>query len=126
MDPIARNDVPRITTLIDILRVPTNRNSRTLRDTRIDDIDRPEGVCCDFMVGQRSLGARLEGAVIASSGRIKCVDSAQDRIDVFSASAVIIVGICMDEVTIPVTLQKAKNLRSLRHTATTCLSKSCG
>ena len=126
MDPIARNDVPRITTLVDILRVPTNRKSRTLSETRIDGIDSSEGVCCDFMIGQRSLGARLEGAVIASSGGVKCMDSAQDRIDIVSASAVIIVCICMDVVTIPVTLQKAKNLRSLRHTATTCLSKFCG
>ena len=67
MDPVARNDLPGITPLVDILRVPTNRNSRTLSDTRIDGVDSPEGVYCDFMVGQRSLGARLEGAVIASS-----------------------------------------------------------
>ena len=126
MDPIAGTDVPRITPLIDILRVPTNRNSRTLSGTRIDSIDSPEGVCYDFMVGQRSLGARLEGAVIASSGRIKCMDRAQDRIDIFSASAVIVVGICKDVVTIPVVLQKAKDLRSLRCAATTCLSKFCG
>ena len=126
MDPIARNDLPGITPLVDILRVPTNRNSRTLSDTRIDGIDSPEGVCCDFMVGQRSLGARLEGAVIASSGRIKCMDRAQDRIAIFSASAVIVVGICKDVVTIPVVLQKAKDLRSLRYAATTCLSKFCG
>ena len=78
------------------------------------------------MVGQRSLGARLEGAIIASSGRVKCMDSAQDRIDIFNASAVIIVDVCMDVVTIPVVLQKAKDLRSLRHTATTWLSKFCG
>ena len=126
MDPIARNDVPRITPLVDILRVPTNRISRTLSDTRIDGIDSPEGVCCDFMIGQRSLGARLEGPIIASGGRIKCMDSAQDRIDIFSASAVIVVGICKDVVTIPVGLQKAKDLRSLRYAAITRLSKLCG
>ena len=126
MDPIARNDAPRITPLVDILSIPTNSNSRALTYTRIDGIESPEGVCCGFMVGQRSLGARLEGAVIASGGRIKCMDRAQDRIDIFSASAIIVVGICKGVVTIPVGLQKAKNLRSLRYAATTRLSKFCG
>ena len=126
MDSVARNDVPRITPLVDILGVPTDRNSRTFSDTRIDGIESPERVCCDFVVGQRSLGARLEGALIASSGRIKCMDRSQDRIDIFSASAVIVVGICKDVVTIPVILQKAKYLRSLRYAATTCPSKFYG
>ena len=126
MDPIERNDVPRITALVDILGVPTNRNSRTLSDTRIDGIESPEGVCCDFVVGQRSLRARLEGAVVASGGRIKGMDGAQDRIDIFSASAVIVIGVCKDVVTIPVGLQKAKDLGSLRYAATTYLSEFSG
>ena len=54
------------------------------------------------------------------------MDRAQDRIAIFSASAVIVVGICKNVVTIPVVLQKAMDLRSLRYAATTCLSEFCG
>ena len=80
--PVAR-DVPRITPFVVILRIPADCNGRTLSNTRVDGIDSPEGVRGDFVVGQGPLGARLEGAVIASSGRIKCMDGAQDRIDIF-------------------------------------------
>ncbi len=74
------------------------------------------------MVGQGPLGARLEGAVIASSRRVKRMDRAQDRVDIFGASAVVLVDIRKDILTIPVALQKAKDLRSLRYAAITRLA----
>lgn len=112
-------DVPRITPLVDILRVPSDCNGRALSNTRIDGKDSSEGVRCDFMIGQSPLGARLEGDVIACGRRIKCVDRAQDRVDIFGASAVIVVDICKDILTIPIALQEAKDVRSLRYAAST-------
>ena len=47
---------------------------------------------------------------------------AQYRIDIFGASAVIFVDICKDILTIPVALQEAKDLRSLRYAARTRLT----
>lgn len=119
-------DQPRITPLVDILRVPANCNRRALSNTRIDRKDRPEGVRCDFMIGQSSLGARLEGAIIACCRWIKSMDRAQHRTDVFGASAIVFVDICEDKLTIPIALQEAKDLRSLRYTARTRLTNlSC-
>ncbi len=115
-------DLPRIAPLVDILRVPADCNSRALSNTSIDGEDSPEGVCCDFVVGQGPLGAGLEGAIIASSRRVKRMDRAQDRVDIFGTSAVFHVDICTDILTIPVALQKAKDLRSLRNAASTRLT----
>ena len=44
-------DVPRVTSLVDILGVPTDCDGRTLSDTSVDGEHFPEGVCCDFMIG---------------------------------------------------------------------------
>ncbi len=74
------------------------------------------------MVGQGPLGAGLEGAIIASSRRVKRMDRAQDRVDIFGTSAVFPVDVCKDILTIPVALQKAKDLRSLRYAASTRLT----
>lgn len=115
-------DVPRIAPLVDILGIPANGDGRTLCNTRIEGEDSPEGVRCDFVVGQSPLGARLEGAVIACSRRVKCVDRAQDRIDIFRASAVVLVDVCKDELPIPIALQEAKDLWSLRYAAWTSLT----
>lgn len=106
-------DVPGVTPLVDVLGVPANCNGRTLSDTRIDGKDTPEGVRCDFMIGQSPLGARLEGAVIACSRRIKRMDRAQDRIDILGTPAIVLVDVRKDILAIPIALQKAKDLRSL-------------
>ena len=47
---------------------------------------------------------------------------AQDRVDIFGASAVVLVDICKEVLAIPVALQKAKNLRGLRYAACTSLT----
>lgn len=115
--------VPRISPLVDILWIPANCDGRTLSNTRIDGKDSPERVRCDFVISQSPLGARLEGAVIACSRRVKCVDRTQDRIDIFGASAVVLVDVRKDELTIPIALQEAKDLWSLRCAAWTSLTK---
>ena len=115
-------DVPGVTPLVDVLGVPANCNGRTLSNTRIDGKDTPEGVRCDFMIGQSPLGARLKGAVIACSRRIKCMDRAQDRVDILGTSAIVLVDVRKDILAIPIALQKAKDLRSLEDAAVTCLT----
>ena len=112
-------NVPRITPIVDILRVPANRNRQTLSNPRIDGKDVPERIRRHFMIGQCPLGARLEGAVIASGRRIKCVDGAQDCVGIFGASVIVFVDACKDVLTIPIALQEAKDLRSLRYAART-------
>ena len=112
--------------MVDILRVPADCDGRTLSDTGIDGEDGPEGVCCDFMIGQCPLRARLEGAGIACSRRIKGVDGAQNGIDIFGTSAVVLVDIRIDILAIPIALQKAKDLRGLRNAANTRLANLCG
>lgn len=109
--------VPRITPLVNIFRIPANCDGRALINTGIYGKDTPEGVCCDFMIGQGPFGARLEGTVIASSRRIKRMDRAQNCVDIFGASAVVLVDICKDVLAIPIALQKAKDLGSLAYTA---------
>lgn len=112
--------------MVDILRVPPDCDGRTLSDAGIDGEDGPEGVRCDFMIGQCPLRTRLEGAGIACSRRIKGVDGAQDGIDIFRTSPVVLVDICIDILTIPMALQKAKDLRGLGNAAETRLANlSC-
>ena len=68
----------------------------------------------------------LEGAVIACSRRVKRVDRTQDRIDIFAASAVVLVDVCKDKLAIPIALQETEDLWSLRYAARTSLTNlSC-
>ena len=54
------------------------------------------------------------------------MNGAQDRVDVFGASAVVLVDIRKDVLTVPVALQEAEDLRSLRYTTSTGLTNlSC-
>ena len=46
----------------------------------------------------------------------------QDRIDIFRASAVVLVDVCKNELTIPIALQEAKDLWSLGYAAWTSLT----
>ena len=108
--------------MVDILRVPANGNGGTLINTRVNGKDSPEGVRCDLMAGQSPLRTRLKGAVITPRRWIKRVNGAQDRVDIFGASAVVLVDICKDVLTVPVALQEAEDLRSLRYAASTCLT----
>ncbi len=50
------------------------------------------------------------------------MDRAQDRVDIFGTSAVVLVDICKEILAIPIALQKAKDLRSLGYAACTSLT----
>ena len=50
------------------------------------------------------------------------MNGAQNRVDIFGASAVVLVDICKDVLTVPVVLQEAEDLRSLRYATSTCLT----
>lgn len=118
--------VPRITPLVDIFRIPANCNGRALSNTGNYGKDSAEGVCCDLMIGQGPLRARLEGTVVTCSRRIKRMDKAQNRVDIFGASAVVFVDICKNILATPIALQEAKDLGSLAYTTSTSLTNlSC-
>ena len=50
------------------------------------------------------------------------MNGAQDRVDIFGASAVVLVDICKNVLTVPIALQEAEDLRSLRYAASTGLT----
>lgn len=119
-----KQDSPRVTVVVRILRVSANSNTGALSNALVDAVDGTERIGNDLVVRKSLVTARLEGSRIARSSRVKDVNAGQDRVCVLARSTTSGVGKSVG--TGPVRLKEAKNERSLENAVGARLSKLSG
>lgn len=103
--------LPRVTILVRVFRVTTNRDRLTCCDSRVDSVNLSKRVSSKLVIRQCSDRARLEGRVVAAGLRIKGVNTFEESVGIFARAATARVGQCVRST--PERLQEARHLRRL-------------
>ena len=81
-----------VSVIVLIFRVTSDSDSRCGVDTRVDGVNRAKRVDVNLEIGQRLVGARLEGNRIASCINVPCVDGCKDGVRVLPGPTTLCIG----------------------------------
>lgn len=77
-------EVPGVSVVVDVFRIPSNGDCFTLGDSAVDGVDRTERVGNGLVIRQGLVAAGLESVGVTPGLRVEGVNRAEDRVRILS------------------------------------------